>query len=99
MHAGHGLIDGHHADQVKVVHADQVQQEVPADVLLHDDVAVSFHKHHAGMVHLIVCNKSESWRRGLGVGVCEMTTQCKNIFSNSFRNSKRNSLCASQRTQ
>lgn len=57
--AGHDPVDGQGAQQAEVVHADQMQQEVPAQVLLHDDGAVVLHKQHAGIRHLIIGYKSD----------------------------------------
>lgn len=52
--AGHGAVDGGHGDQVEVVHADQVQQKVAAEVAAGDVGAALLHELHAGLVHLVV---------------------------------------------
>lgn len=57
--ARHGPVDVQCAHQAKVVHADQMQQEVPAQVLLRNDRAVVLHKQHAGLSHLIISYKSD----------------------------------------
>lgn len=59
VQASHGPVDGQCAHQAEVVHADQMQQEVPAQVLLHNNRAVVLHKQHAGLSHLIISYKSD----------------------------------------
>lgn len=60
----HGLVDGQCAHQTEVMHADQMQQEVPAQVLLHDNRAIILHEKHAGLSHLIVSYKSNKEEGG-----------------------------------
>lgn len=55
----HGPVNGQCAHQAEVVHADQVQQEVPAQVLLRHYKAVGLHKQHAGLSHLIISYESD----------------------------------------
>lgn len=62
-HVCHDLVDGAHADQVEVVHADQVQHQVPVEALLHNLAAELLNKLHARVVHLIVRNVTESRKR------------------------------------
>lgn len=52
---GHGAVDGQCVDQVEVVHADQVQQEVPTEVVLDDAGTMVLGEQQAGLVHLVVC--------------------------------------------
>lgn len=55
---GHGFVYGLRVDQVEVVHADQVQQEVAAQAALHDDGGVVRGEQQAGLLHLVVGDKT-----------------------------------------
>lgn len=63
VQASHGPVDGLCAHQAEVVHADQMQQEVSAQALLHEHRAEVLHKQHAGMSHLIISYKSDKGER------------------------------------
>ena len=66
VQARHGAVDGGDGDQVEVVHADQVQQEVAAKVAADDVWAAGIHELHDGLRHLVVCYKTaqEKWKPG-----------------------------------
>lgn len=63
--AGHGAVDGGRAHQVEVVHADQVQQEVAAELAADDVSAPGLCEEHDGLVHLVVRDEAaeKRWRR------------------------------------
>lgn len=60
--AGHGAVDGGGAHQVEVVHADEMQQEVAAEVATDDVSADVLRKEHDGLIHLVV--RDETARGG-----------------------------------
>lgn len=62
--SGHRAVDGQRADQVEVVHADQVQQEVAAQVMLDNVRAVLLGEQQAGLVHLVVSDEAGKDERG-----------------------------------
>lgn len=53
----HRPVDGCRGDQVKVVHADQVKQEVAPQVPVCNVRTTVLHKQHDGLVHLVICYK------------------------------------------
>lgn len=56
--AHHGAVDGGRAHQVEVVHADEVQEEIAAEVAADYVSAAVFHEEHDGLVHLVVCDEA-----------------------------------------
>lgn len=64
--AGHGAVDGGRAHQVEVVHADQVQQEVAAEVAADDVSASGLCEEHDGLIHLVVRDEAVGKRGGEG---------------------------------
>lgn len=55
----HCPVDGRRGDQVEVVHADQVKQEVSPQVSVCNVRTTVLHKQHDGLVHLVICYKPE----------------------------------------
>lgn len=53
----HGPVDGCRGDQVEIVHADQVKEEVAPQVPLCDVRTTVLHKQHDGLVHLVISYK------------------------------------------
>lgn len=56
--SSHGAVDGQRVDQVEVVHADEVQQEVATQVAADDVGAVVLGEQQTGLVHLVVGDKA-----------------------------------------
>lgn len=52
--ASHGPVDGQRVDEVEIVHAGEVQQEVAAQVVADDVGAVVLGEQQTGLVHLVV---------------------------------------------
>lgn len=52
--SSHGPVDGQRVDQVEVVHADEVQQEVATQVVVDDVGAVVLGEQQTRLVHLVV---------------------------------------------
>lgn len=58
VQARHGAVDGGDGDQVEVVHAHQVQEEVAPQVAADDVRPAGLHKQHDGLRHLVVCDEA-----------------------------------------
>lgn len=55
----HGPVDGGRINQVKVVHVDQMQEEVSTQVAADDVSAAVLGEQHDGLVHLVVCYETK----------------------------------------
>lgn len=59
LQARHGPVDGGRVNQVKVVHVDQMQEEVSTQVAADDVSAAVLGEQHDGLVHLVVCYETK----------------------------------------
>lgn len=53
----HRPVDGCRGDKVKIMHADQVKQEVAPQVPVSNMRTTVLHKQHDSLVHLVICYK------------------------------------------